>query len=292
MSPDSGIKYLMSYPIRDSLLDKEMRDELVWEKIKQNWDRPLTFFQRIKESFDIIMGDHYDQNLNGHGSKGLLDFLILPLLSRKLLYLYLSTFKFRKDDDPYFPPSYAEYLRNLSNSFWFIFTSFIGAPILGIVSSIELARVVLSTAITVLSLPVITGIHFLKKQQGEQLKKDALALKVSYIYRGENNVFHLEEKPEDLGVLLQNYQISPNKLVKCKREIFESKNGTEYLEKKSYFHFENFFDSDSKKSRFLFFPNGIQTHTPALNAFGKFFKIVNDGNNGENINSEPLQFKL
>lgn len=45
----------------------------------------LSYKVLVNFTYEVIMGNHYDARLTGGGSKGLLDFLVFPLLARKLM---------------------------------------------------------------------------------------------------------------------------------------------------------------------------------------------------------------
>lgn len=49
------------------------------------WSRNLPLLDGIYESFTVFYGDHFDRHSRGFGQKGVLDFTILPLISRKLI---------------------------------------------------------------------------------------------------------------------------------------------------------------------------------------------------------------
>ena len=76
-SKNSGITYYLPDPSKD-LQGREMIDLTVSENISDAWSSKLNF---LSATFNIIMGDHYD--LQG-GKKGVLDYLIFPLIARKL----------------------------------------------------------------------------------------------------------------------------------------------------------------------------------------------------------------
>ncbi|MBA2652436.1 MAG: hypothetical protein H0U73_09255 [Tatlockia sp.] len=99
-SDKSGIDYALA---RNLALDSdypaqghEMLDYTVSEVIKREYNGKLDFINGMVSTFHIIVGGHYDIPLKGAigcwgGSKGILDYLILPLIARKLIAdTYLS----------------------------------------------------------------------------------------------------------------------------------------------------------------------------------------------------------
>lgn len=89
----SGIMYRLNekqMEINPELHDTEMTDATVVDILKLAPEMHargtfLDYSKLVSYTYNVIMGSHYDANLLGVGSKGLLDFLIFPLLARKLM---------------------------------------------------------------------------------------------------------------------------------------------------------------------------------------------------------------
>lgn len=67
---------------------REILDSTVGERIAYTWNHNSDFISAIKTTFDILVGKHYSPFLRPpaeSSAKGVLDYLILPLLARKLI---------------------------------------------------------------------------------------------------------------------------------------------------------------------------------------------------------------
>ena len=80
-SKDSGILFWGKDEGRE---DQEIFDFSVSYKIKEAFRENSGFLQGLKATFDILVGDHYPDGPHT-GSKGVLDFLIFPLLARRFI---------------------------------------------------------------------------------------------------------------------------------------------------------------------------------------------------------------
>ncbi len=87
-SEDSGIVYCLAgdHPCQGL----EMIDSTVFENIRAAFKKDLDYFSGLSATYNILIGHHYDLHLRGHvdskgGSKGALDYLIFPLIARKLI---------------------------------------------------------------------------------------------------------------------------------------------------------------------------------------------------------------
>ena len=83
--------------------DTNISDRLVTEGIEEAFDENLDFLLGLEATFDILVGCHYPEDtLTGlicdTGSKGVLDFLIFPLLARKLI----TDTRLNERDESYF----------------------------------------------------------------------------------------------------------------------------------------------------------------------------------------------
>ena len=84
-SKNSGIAYIPDHKFYE-IRETEMQDDTVGESIRKTFYRnDLNFFEGIEATCNILMGDHYDLDCNKHGQKGVLDYLIFPLIARKLI---------------------------------------------------------------------------------------------------------------------------------------------------------------------------------------------------------------
>lgn len=87
-SKNSGIIYSLagSHPCQGT----EMIDQTVIENIRHALNSDLGYFSALNATYNIIVGQHFDLYLQGKknskgGAKGVLDFLIFPLIARKLI---------------------------------------------------------------------------------------------------------------------------------------------------------------------------------------------------------------
>lgn len=133
-SKKSGVKHYLAPYCPTGF--NEMDDILVEEQIKESIKRDVFFSDRIASTFSILYGDHYDEDRNGRGRKGALDYFIFPLLSRKLL------------SDIY---SY-ERRGHIYTSVLNLFSRCIAVPL-------EVVRFSLSLAITLVLFPIVLLIH-------------------------------------------------------------------------------------------------------------------------------------
>ncbi|MBA2652325.1 MAG: hypothetical protein H0U73_08680 [Tatlockia sp.] len=77
--------------------NSEIIDKSVSEKIKEAFFTNHSFLGGLCATYDILMGNHYKVDAEiygGKGSKGLLDYLIFPLVSRKLYSYYQQDINF------------------------------------------------------------------------------------------------------------------------------------------------------------------------------------------------------
>ncbi len=120
--------------------NQEMIDATLSESIRAAIHNDVNFIEGIITTFNILVGGHYDLRLKGRndnngGAKGVLDFLILPLLARKLIA------------DTFLP----ERTNILMNALaWTV-----ALPI-------EIARFSAGIALTLLLAPVVAVVHLIK----------------------------------------------------------------------------------------------------------------------------------
>ena len=86
VTSNSGITFRATrHPYSEDMLQKNMPDLTLDLVIPFLWSRNLSILDGIYETFSVFYGDHFDKNYRGLGQKGVLDFTVLPLLSRKLI---------------------------------------------------------------------------------------------------------------------------------------------------------------------------------------------------------------
>lgn len=86
VSSNSGITFRATkHPYSEGMLQQNMPDLTLDLVIPFLWSRNLSILDGIYETFSVFYGDHFDKNYRGFGQKGVLDFTVLPLLSRKLI---------------------------------------------------------------------------------------------------------------------------------------------------------------------------------------------------------------
>ncbi|PJD92954.1 MAG: hypothetical protein CK424_05150 [Legionella sp.] len=86
LSRRSGVTVrAVKYPYKRMDLWQEIPDRTVDLVISFLWRSNLSVLNGIYETFTVFYGDHFDKQAKGIGQKGILDFTILPLLSRKLI---------------------------------------------------------------------------------------------------------------------------------------------------------------------------------------------------------------
>lgn len=63
----------------------QILDMGVLEYIAHAWGSDSSYMVALSHTFNSIVGVHYDEPIGKKGSKGVLDFLIIPLFARKLI---------------------------------------------------------------------------------------------------------------------------------------------------------------------------------------------------------------
>lgn len=140
LSENSGIIYRLA-PGR-TCQDQEMLDNTVIQNISAAfWNNDLNFFPALKETFEILLGNHFDISLKGGydcrgGSKGALDFFIFPLVARKLI-----------------ADTFLEERQNSS------FTNFVAWSI---AVPLEITRVSAAIALTIILSPIVALVNLMK----------------------------------------------------------------------------------------------------------------------------------
>lgn len=141
LSKNSGILGQSSYCDQNDkivfLYDREMPDRTVAEQLKLALKTRYSFLDGIGVTFELLIGTHYLTSAE-ENSKGILDFLILPLLSRRLLADALR-----------------EYEENPELNFKQTLAWLIGFPI-------ECVRYTAAALLTVMLIPVVAVVHLIK----------------------------------------------------------------------------------------------------------------------------------
>ncbi len=144
-SKKSGITYCLAG--NRPCQGKEMLDFTVGECIADAFNSDLDFLSGLNATYNILVGRHYDLYLKGAltskgGTKGALDYLILPLVARKLI-----------------SDSYLSERRNsrLAN----VLAWTVAVPL-------ELVRFAAAFALTLLLVPVIALVHIVKARLPKQ----------------------------------------------------------------------------------------------------------------------------
>lgn len=138
-SKDSGIVYCLARG--NSCQGTEMIDRTVAENVRTAFNSDLDYFSGLSATYNVLVGQHYDLYLQGRndskgGAKGTLDYLIFPLIARKLIAdTYLDE---RRES-------------GFSNALAWI----VAIPL-------ELARFSAGIALTLLLAPVIALVHLIK----------------------------------------------------------------------------------------------------------------------------------
>lgn len=132
---NSGITYCLLKP-HHPLQGKEMLDATVGSSIHTAFKSDLNFLSGLNATFNILVGEHFDLSGKGSSAKGVLDFLILPLLARKLIA------------DTCLPERQG--------------ITFINALAFAIAAPIEIARFGAGIALTLLLSPIVALVHLIK----------------------------------------------------------------------------------------------------------------------------------
>jgi hypothetical protein len=133
-SKKSGITYCLAYGSVHQ--NTEMLDVTVGESIADAFNHNLDFLFGLNATYNIIVGTHYDLYVTGQGKKGMLDYLILPLVARKLIA------------DSYLDERKNSVLVNILA--WTVATP------------IECARFTAAFALTLLLAPIVALVHLVK----------------------------------------------------------------------------------------------------------------------------------
>lgn len=151
-SRNSGIVYCLAG--KEPCQGKEMLDATVGDNIHNAFkNNGVGFLSILETTFNIIVGDHFDLNLKGQftnqgGAKGVLDFLIFPLLARKLI---ADTFLHERRG-----------------------CTFANVLAWAIAIPLEVARFSAGIYLTLLLCPVVAFVNLVKAFLPEQEKKDEM----------------------------------------------------------------------------------------------------------------------
>lgn len=152
----TGIKY-NSVEKEHAFYGKDMVDSLnPFDAVVENKQYPLARIYRtsiltgISDTYDVIVGDHYDNELRGSGRKGLLDFLIFPLVGRWLMGIS----------------------NNPNNNLALRIVTGIPAYLL------EVPRFILGAALTIPAIPIVALVHAITAYKSYKLKQAAEKLPI------------------------------------------------------------------------------------------------------------------
>lgn len=170
-SCNSGVTYRFGGS-DDPCQGKEMIDSHVSENIYKAWNSNLDFQSALYATYDILMGDHYDLYFHGQndcrgGAKGALDYLIFPLVARKLIA------------DFYFETNITLSLPN-------ILAWFIAVPL-------EIARFSAAVGLTLLLTPIIALVQLFKGCSSENIQNQVNEVPPSVVT--ESDVAQEENEP-------------------------------------------------------------------------------------------------
>ncbi|MCE3237850.1 MAG: hypothetical protein K0R24_831 [Gammaproteobacteria bacterium] len=164
----SGVKYVRINGQRP-LEGQEMIDSLTpWDPVIEHPEYPLariyreSFWTGIKDTFNVLVGNHHDIGWSGKSRKGVLDLLIFPVIGRRLM---------RFTDN------------NLEDH---MFLSLMVGSI-GII--FEMSRIMLGGLLTLALTPVVAIVHAWAYFENKKLKENLLYLKVITIPSGDSKVF-------------------------------------------------------------------------------------------------------
>jgi hypothetical protein len=167
---NSGIKYLLVGHDSDKYRTKMMDSINPMVKVIEDPDYPLariyrdSVFQGIIDTFDVLVGNHYDFDNDGKGRKGVLDVLILPLISRRIFGEFIALLAWNPEE-PKMTFSKGLLLLGLE-------IAVIPAAV------IEIARIALGIALTALLTPVVIGGHCVTYFKAHALKNKIQELQV------------------------------------------------------------------------------------------------------------------
>lgn len=160
----SGIKYI--YAGGRSFQGQEMIDDLdPLSEVVPYPDYPLAriyrrnLWMQLLDTYHVLVGDHYDLQLKGHGRKGVLDVLIFPVIARRLI-------AFASDHENYF------LLR--------IPAGFFGGLL-------EMLRHFLGGVITLILSPIVTIVCMVSFFKEKEEEKKVGKLKIIEVYRAETD---------------------------------------------------------------------------------------------------------
>lgn len=123
----------------------EIEDKLVDACIQYAWNKKLNFCPAIVETFHIIIGNHYRSDTSSYYSKGLLDFLIFPLIARKINFEINN--KFYTD------------INELGQDYENNDSGRALIPVILVIIFLEVPRLVIGVALTILAIPFIAIAH-------------------------------------------------------------------------------------------------------------------------------------
>lgn len=138
-SKHSGIRYALAHG--HPCQGKEMLDKTVSENVAAVFAPQAGYADYFFPLFNLIIGNHYDFTLDGDedakgGAKGMLDYLLFPLLARKIIGDYFQD-------------------GNNQNLYYCLMTLMVALPL-------ETTRLSVGFTLTGLLLPIVVLINFIK----------------------------------------------------------------------------------------------------------------------------------
>jgi len=167
----SGIRYLLiphGHNFQE-LGGTEMIDTInPFTQVIEDPEHPLAriyredVWQGFVDTFEILIGNHYDLSIEGKGRKGLLDILILPVISRRIIYHWVEVSGLNNQN-------------NQDHIIIRLLKACILFPLLIPAGIVEIGRGLLAGVLTFVAAPFVIGVHWAtankKHKLEEQIKK-------------------------------------------------------------------------------------------------------------------------
>jgi hypothetical protein len=184
----SGIRYVLapSNPVNGT----EMMDSLnPFRKIIENPRYPLarlyrttTVHQGLRDTFDLLIGNHYDLHITGKGRVGILDIFLLPLISRKIIYNLTDSVKnmainFNNGDAE--SSIFNDVIMALRATTWFV----LAIPAV----AIETARFLVAATITAFLSPIVLAVYAFTFFKSQKLFADVLDTKITLVNESDTS---------------------------------------------------------------------------------------------------------
>jgi hypothetical protein len=138
-----------------------------------------SFLVGIADTYEVLVGNHYDIYLTGKGRKGVLDILIVPLIGRWLMGIA-------------FNPRYGTPVRVLAGIPAFI---------------LEILRGLLGSFLTLCFSPVVAVVHLVLAIPAYLLRRKAEELEIEMIDRQEQDIEQTQNTTTKLSSLLEREEL-------------------------------------------------------------------------------------